>query len=456
MTQSITSPVPTSSPTTHDCLLGSPVYSAASQEQQAILVADADECLADGLPLSEYMATLDQYATAAEYIGEEPGEELDTQDTTAAPEQAPAPSSTLAQANATLGKFGAECRRQADSNYTLAGLAYRYIDEFLGAAPGKAQRATAVECLGEEWRKWDEDSMSIPLAQATKRLRERVNALLRGHAVATLLGDGSGVAKGDGTRKGRGKGRADGRLPWGTLRELTPLVYREESEHAERWHILPSVVEEARLLVSEVAASGMARADVVKQVAVLMLKDATQELTAAQKSGEAARIKRAEEAVLRWGGKVERQEAKNTPTPASPTPPAATVKTPATPAASTPTPADEDDADDEDAGEEEQADVATPLEPGGPCRQDNLLKHAANSGAKDWAAMLTDCVMEHEQPDDVFEAVLRGLDNHPDLSRGSHRAIKAALIALASKPAPQANGKPADVSEPIATVKVPA
>src|SRR5947209_5090206 len=63
-----------------------------------------------------------------------------------APEE-PKPTATLAQCNATLAKFGAECRTAADANYRLADLAARYVAEFLGAAPGKAQRSTAAERL---------------------------------------------------------------------------------------------------------------------------------------------------------------------------------------------------------------------------------------------------------------------------------------------------------------------
>src|SRR5262249_13904108 len=124
---------------------------------------------------------------------------LPADDTTASEEQAPVPTSTLAQANKTLAAFGAACRDATDANYRLAALAAQYVSEFLGAAPGKATRATAVERLASEWLLWDEESMGTPTTQSLRRLRERVNVLLRGHAVATLLGDGRGVSKGDGT-----------------------------------------------------------------------------------------------------------------------------------------------------------------------------------------------------------------------------------------------------------------
>src|SRR5215211_7521415 len=123
----------------------------------------------------------------------------------------PAPTSSLAQANKTLERFGKECRNQADANYVLASLAQQYVEEFLGAAPGKAQRATAVETLADEWAKWSEESLTLDRATLLRRMRERVNLLLRCNAVAHLLGDGSGVAKGNGTASGRGKGSKAGR-----------------------------------------------------------------------------------------------------------------------------------------------------------------------------------------------------------------------------------------------------
>jgi hypothetical protein len=150
--------------------------------------------------------------------------------------------------------------------------------------------------------------MGVSVPAAMKRLKDRVNTLLAVHAVATLLGDGSGVAKGNGTGKGRGKGSTAGRITWGMLRELRPLVHREKTDHAETWHVLPSVAYQARALVVEIAASGMARKDVVSSVAKLMVQDAEQELKAAQESGDPARVKAAEQAVERWGGKVERAE----------------------------------------------------------------------------------------------------------------------------------------------------
>ena|SRR5579862_71043 len=129
----------------------------------------------------------------------------------------PVPTHTLAQANATLAAFGKQLKQQADGNYRVAALAAQYVAEFLGAAPGKSTRTTAVDRLAAEWLLWDEESMSVSQHTAMTRLRSKVNLLLKVHAVGTLLGDG----KGDGTAAGKGKSKGkDQPIAWSTLREF--------------------------------------------------------------------------------------------------------------------------------------------------------------------------------------------------------------------------------------------
>lgn len=207
---------------------------------------------------------------------------------------APSPAVTLPQLNATLERFGKQAAKIADANYALAELAAQFVEEFLGAAPGKAQRSTAVDRLAAEWLRWDEESLTRPLAQAMTRLRERVNMLLRVNAVVDLIGDGAGVPKGNATRSGKGKGAKDSRLPWGTLRELAPLVRRVNSddEFADRWEILPAVVEQAKAFVADVATSGLTRPDAVTHVARLLVVQAE-----AETAEKAARAQRAAEAL---------------------------------------------------------------------------------------------------------------------------------------------------------------
>lgn len=293
-----------------------PLYRAATPDQQAALDQDCAECLAQGLPLADYLAGLAEWASADAYLSSLPADDAsddattdpapaaDQDDSSASEEQAPAPSSTLAEANRTLTRFGAECRRQADANYTLGALAFQYVQQFLGASPGKAQRPTAVGCLAEEWRRWDEESMSQTVQAATKRLKDRVNTLLAVHAVATLLGDGSGVEKGDGTAKGRGKGAKGGRIAWGTLRELRPLVERDDDDYSETWRVTPGLADAGRALVVEIATSGLARADVVTAVAKLMHGAAVEQLKAVTDSGDDSAVKAARQECQRWAEKA--------------------------------------------------------------------------------------------------------------------------------------------------------
>ncbi|MGE0367271.1 MAG: hypothetical protein AB7Q00_16225 [Phycisphaerales bacterium] len=393
-------------------------------------------------------------------------------DTTAAPEQANVPTATIEEANKTLRAFGKECQKQADANFVIASLAFRYVEQALGASPGKATRSVAVDNLANERRQWDEESFSIPVAQSMKRQRQVVNDLLHGHALVTLLGDGSHVESGDGTANGRGKGGKK-RLPWSTLMELRSLVFRHKDEYSERWSIVPSIAQDARDLVAEIATSGMKREDVRGTVSRLMLKDAQMELAAAEKELKAAesdasyppaklgeareRYNLACAAVERWGGKVERHEAKQAPKTASAPAPAAapspaqqngkdsetsedkpaTVKAPVSETSETAAPegtASQDDSEEDETEEtsEECSETAAPAPAPGDCRAENLLKTAAAATAKDCAEMAIQFITENDQPDTVVENLLRGLAHHGELSKVTQRAIQAALVILAT------------------------
>lgn len=62
----------------------------------------------------------------------------------------------------------------------------------------------------------------------------------------------------------------------------------------------------------------------------------------------------------------------------------------------------------------------------------NLLASAKAGTSKDVAAMAVDLLTNCQEPDTVFELLLKSLDGHKQLSKPSHRAIKAALVCLAS------------------------
>jgi hypothetical protein len=178
----------------------------------------------------------------------------------------------LKAANKTLDAFTAAVRNATDANYQLGRLAAQFVAECLAASPGKALRSSAVERLAERMMQESEDSLSLPLKQAMTNARQRVNVLLRGHAVAELLGDGRGVEKGDGSGKGRGKkGGADKPLPWNKLREFSPLVERLDDDHVEQWSALsPETAEAGKALVAEAATSAMDNKALGAAVAVLV------------------------------------------------------------------------------------------------------------------------------------------------------------------------------------------
>jgi hypothetical protein len=65
----------------------------------------------------------------------------------------------------------------------------------------------------------------------------------------------------------------------------------------------------------------------------------------------------------------------------------------------------------------------------------NLLAAAKAGTAKDVAEMAAELIAGSDTPDDVLAELLRVLDGHASLSRPSHRAIKAARVALSSRAA---------------------
>lgn len=65
----------------------------------------------------------------------------------------------------------------------------------------------------------------------------------------------------------------------------------------------------------------------------------------------------------------------------------------------------------------------------------NLLAAAKAGTAKDVAEMAAELITGSDTPDDVLAELLVLLDNHNALSRPAQRAVKAARVALASRPA---------------------
>src|SRR5262245_48162813 len=96
-----------------------PLYADATPEQRAALEQDMARCLAEGIGPDEYLEGLATWGgDAADYLAECGDESpADADDSTAAEQDAPVPTSTLAEANKTLKSFGEACRSQADANY---------------------------------------------------------------------------------------------------------------------------------------------------------------------------------------------------------------------------------------------------------------------------------------------------------------------------------------------------
>jgi hypothetical protein len=140
-TASAPSSAPTANPTPNDqaardLLASVPLYASASADQRGAIERDMAGMLADGMTVEDYLSSLASWeGDAADYLDQLPGADYDDDDTTASEEQAPAPTSTLKEANATLSKFGAACRDATDANYRLGALAWDYVQQFLGAAP---------------------------------------------------------------------------------------------------------------------------------------------------------------------------------------------------------------------------------------------------------------------------------------------------------------------------------
>ncbi len=407
--------------------------------------------------VEEYAVECSAFASAAELL-DCPADDGDEDEV---PPAEPVPTVTLVQCNATLAAFGKQLAKQGQGNYKLAAIAAEYVAEFLAVSPGKNQRSTAVERLAGEWLLWDEESMSRPQTTALKALRERVNMLLRGNAVATLLGTGKGLMK--------SKGEC---LPWGTLREFAPLVERDADEHAERWHVQPFVADKAMALLESVAAEGTDRKDVPVKVQALVVEEATArgKLAAEQRAAEQAKAASAREQemadrkVLADAKRVaDAAEAAAKAPDATPEVVAqavaavevvktATAAVDASTAAATVAKQVAKETEEQErvakgkqadaeakAAEKERRRVAkangqaTSAPPTPTANQGtNLLASAAKGTPKDVAAMVYDLFMGSEEPDTLLETVLHGLNGCKELSKVSHRAIKAALVVLAT------------------------
>lgn len=411
----------------------------------------------------------------------------------AALDATPVPTVTVEQCSKTLAAFSKAAKDQAEVCYTLAKHAMQYVRQSLAASP-KAVREVATDTLANALFAADGDvPLCTAWTKVRSRYMDRVSVLIGCQAVIELLGDGTGIKKGDGTGNGRGKGKADGRLVWRTLREFRGLVERDSSSRDETWHIIPHVATEAKELLAEVAVSGLATAAVSVRVSELIAKSvagiaaakleaaklasqaellaAKEKLAAAaERDAKAAKVTQATVVAIAAEAKVanatdeaEREAARQEAAVATETLVASKAElltTQATVVAATEAEAKaaadkarlEQEAK-EAAAKQVDADAkaavkgkaakgkktadATPAAPTAPVdtreepKHGNILRSAAVAGCpKDVADMAVELVTGGDAPDDVFAALLRLLDGHADLSKASHRAVKAALLSL--------------------------
>lgn len=383
--------------------------------------------------------------------------------------QEPIPSApSIAEVNATLAKFGKACRSAADANYKLADIASEYVRQFL-ASSANAKRATAIDNLAEQWRLWDESSMSEPADKARRRLRDRVNMLLRCHATASLLSVPKDVA-------------------WGQLRELAPIV--ERNAETETYSVLPFVDDDVKALVADVVAEKIKRQDLATAVVNLVAKSARVKAENAAKERQAAQDKAKAESQADTTAKevVETKSA----TVADLTQQVEQAPSPEAKAELTAKLADERDkllkaqaerakqldaeiaakaeqSRKENAEKEarqaaeraeakaaekakrgkkekvEQAEAPKAAEDPTP-RGTNLLQSAKLGTAKDVAEMAVELITGADEPDDVLEHLLRTLKASREMSKVSARAIDAALVILARSASPS----PVDIARSTA------
>ena len=166
------------------------------------------------------------------------------------------PGASKEEVNKALAKFERTVGLQADMNYQLAEQGADYVRLFLLAAPGVALRSKAVEQLAAVVFRASDDVFTLSESEGVKKHAKQMGGFLAVNAVRVLIGDGSGQEKGDGQkRQGRARKGKDAKLPWGKIREFSPLVSRKAEEHKEDWSLHQSAGkdgEKAKELLSKV------------------------------------------------------------------------------------------------------------------------------------------------------------------------------------------------------------
>ncbi len=435
-----TTPTVTLQPETLAALAAVPLYRDAEPAVQELLREDCHHAtVEDGLELAEYLEALEEWGGDVRSYLAESGYELPAEQPVQAPEpefneaavQAVAPQAVpVAAPAATPGPSEAE---QAAARQESGKLLQTVIREYVRGERGLAKHRLEAGKLAAEYlwhwvsvRKYDRAAGVKTIAG---RLMEAcgddvdVNALVAVSQAVRLLGEGLEL----------------GKVSYTALETLRPLVHRPDG--TEAWMIVAGVETEAKALVTELAKS-------VPAMPVRTLAGRVKELDAKSKAVIAAELaakaadpkagKAAKDAAVRaqqQADKAAEQVAK------AAEPKAGKDKPAAQPATATAAPAPANKFDGVDVAPRS---ITTP----NPSREEssplgNLLQAAKQGTAKDVAAMAAELVTGCEEPDDVTAELLRLLVASGELSKGTVRALQAALVLLARKEEPAKPATPA-------------
>lgn len=349
---------------------------------------------------------------------------------------AAAEAKAMAEATATLNKMSAAAKRSRESfvkgMFDTGRLAGQFVNQLL-APPLSKKRAAAIDTIE---------------AQLTRVLFESVDAnkLIAANAARELFGVAPTAVRRF--------------IDWKD--HFSKLVVRySEANGTEGYHILPGMVEECKACVEKVTREEYATKEIASAVAEIVAEHASRERAAREESAKIAR-EQAE------ASEREKRQAQETVRAAE----AAVVETKQAAAVAVDGPekiaaqkaaeaaeiakrdaeekarlaekesreaqrkADKEEREKRLAQErekkmQERAQRRAEAEAGeGPS---NLVKGLASGTAKDTAGTIADAIGKHETPDDVFYALLRALDNHPSLSKGAHRVVRAALVQVTAE-----------------------
>lgn len=434
-----------------------------SERTESVLTSEGQNPTPEQVEQASGTAQAVQPAPEEAVTADGPGGTVVVQSTQAAERAAEDEARALAEANRTLtaaGKAYAKGERAYRAGLLEAGkLADDYLHKRMTINPTRTTRGVATQAVEGELAKY-----------ASSRVD--VNRLVGCFHAFRLLADEPGLAK-----------QAEG-LSYGHYRDaFSRLVERTEKDSpSERWILLPGLEEDCRAAFAHVVTAGLSREEAGEAVAALVRryadtqaaetsaraeaakadsrkaeaarvarmteeKDAAEEAERLEKEADAAKGKKREELTrameaARADHLAKQKEAEQARFAAEQ---AAREKAKAEQAAKEAEQARQRAEAKRQAKEERKANRGNPpaQNPAPEARQGaNLLAVAKAANPKDVAEMAVELVTGGDAPDDVFAELLRQLDNHKELSRASHRAIKAALVSLNRKDGPS----PAEVA----------